>query len=201
MYKVFYNQKPILLTTECNEVSDDYPLFFAKYTTVESLLKALKSKRVSGLYFYHPNREKLEKHFLKFFPKVEAAGGFVAHQDGRFLFIYRNDKWDLPKGKIQKKEVLYEGAIREVIEETGVADLIISMALPTTYHLYKANGRFKLKLTHWFLMKTNYGGPLIPQIEENIQKVKWVAKDDIPALFDNVYENIKIVVNEVISKS
>jgi hypothetical protein len=50
-------------------------------------------------------------------------------------------------------------------------------------------------------MKTNYGGPLIPQIEENIQKVKWVAKDDIPALFDNAYENIKIVVNEVISKS
>ena len=110
MYKVFYNQKPILLTTECNEISDDYPLFFAKYTTVESLLKALKSKRVSGLYFYHPNRDKLEKHFLKFFPKVEAAGGFVAHQDGRFLFIYRNDKWDLPKGKIQKKEVLFEGA-------------------------------------------------------------------------------------------
>ncbi len=88
-----------------------------------------------------------------------------------------------------------------MIEETGVADLIISKALPTTYHLYKANGRFKLKLTHWFLMKTNYGGPLIPQIEENIQKVKWVAKDDIPALFDNAYENIKIVVNEVILKS
>lgn len=198
MYKVFYNQKPILLTTELNEISDDYPLFFAKYTTVHSLLKALKSKGVSGLYLYHPKREKLEKHFLKFFPKVEAAGGLVVHQEGRYLFIYRNDKWDLPKGKIQKKEVLIDAALREVMEETGVADLMVSKPLPTTYHLYKTNGKFKLKLTHWFLMKTNYKGPLVPQTEENIQKAKWFSKEEIPALFDNAYENIKIVVNEVI---
>ena len=201
MYKVFYNQKPILLTTKLEKVSDDCPLFYAKYTTVTSLLKALKSKQVSRLYLYHPKRDKLEKHFFKFFPKVEAAGGLVVHQDGRYLFIYRNNKWDLPKGKIEKKEVLIETAVREVIEETGVADLIITKPLPITYHLYKANGKLKLKLTHWFLMKTNYKGPLMPQIEENIQKAVWVEEQQIQALFENAYENIKIVVNEVISKS
>ena len=80
MYKVFYNQKPIYLTTELIENSNEFPLFFGKYTTVNSLMKALKSKKVSGVYFYHPNKEKLEQHFFKRFPKVEAAGGLVEHK-------------------------------------------------------------------------------------------------------------------------
>ena len=118
----------------------------------------------------------------------------MEHKDGRYLFIYRNDKWDLPKGKIEKKEIILNAAVREVSEETGVADLIVSKPLPTTYHIYNANGKFKLKLTHWFLMKTKYTLPLKPQIEENIQKAEWINKEEISGLLDNAYENIKIVV-------
>jgi hypothetical protein len=33
---------------------------------------------------------------------IEAAGGLVKNENKDFLFIYRNDKWDLPKGKIEK---------------------------------------------------------------------------------------------------
>ena len=198
MYKVFYNQKPIYLTTELIENSNEFPLFFAKYTTVNSLMKALKSKKVSGVYFYHPRQEKLEQHFYKRFPKVEAAGGLVENKDGRFLFIYRNNKWDLPKGKIEKKEIILDAAVREVTEETGTADLIVTKPLPITHHIYKANGKYKLKLTHWFLMKTKYDAPLVPQIEENIQKAEWKTKEEIPKILENAYENIKIVIDEVI---
>jgi 8-oxo-dGTP pyrophosphatase MutT (NUDIX family) len=198
MYKVFYNQKPIFLTTEIEEISDKFPLFYAKYTTVISLMKALKSKKVSGIYLYHPVGEKLEKYFLKHFPLVEAAGGMVEHKERGYLFIYRNDKWDLPKGKIEKKEIVLNAAMREVSEETGVVGLIVSKPLPTTYHIFNANGKYKLKLTYWFLMKTKYDLPLIPQTEENIQKAEWKTKDEIPNLFKNAYENIKTVVNAVV---
>ena len=197
MYKVFYNQKPIFLTTDTNENSDEFPLFYAKYTTAVSLIKALKSKKVSGIYIYHAEREKLEKHFFKHFPIVEAAGGLVQHQDGRYLFIYRNNKWDLPKGKIEKREIVLNAAIREVSEETAVADLIVTKPLPTTYHIYNANGKYKLKLTHWYLMKTTYEGALVPQTEENIQKAEWKTAIEIPELLDNAYENIKTVVEAV----
>ena len=197
MYKVFYNQKPIFLTTDTNENSDEFPLFYAKYTTAVSLIKALKSKKVSGIYIYHAVREKLEKHFFKHFPIVEAAGGLVQHQDGRYLFIYRNNKWDLPKGKIEKREIVLNAAIREVSEETAVADLIVPKPLPTTYHIYNANGKYKLKLTHWYLMKTTYEGALVPQTEENIQKAEWKTAIEIPELLDNAYENIKTVVEAV----
>ena len=197
MYKVFYNQKPIFLTTDKNENSDEFPLFYATYTTAVRLIKALKSKKVSGIYIYHAVREKLEKHFFKHFPIVEAAGGLVQHQDGRYLFIYRNNKWDLPKGKIEKREIVLNAAIREVSEETAVADLIVTKPLPTTYHIYNANGKYKLKLTHWYLMKTTYEGALVPQTEENIQKAEWKTAIEIPELLDNAYENIKTVVEAV----
>lgn len=200
MNKIYYNHKPIYLTTDTYENSNEFPLFYAKYTTVISLIKALKSKKVSGIYLYHPFREKLEKNFLKLFPMIEAAGGLVKHQDGRFLFIYRNDKWDLPKGKIEKEEIVLNAAMREVSEETGVADLIVSKPLPTTYHIYNANGKYKLKLTYWFLMKTKYYSTLVPQIEENIQKAEWKTEEEITGLLKNAYENIKIVIDAVVRK-
>ena len=110
-----------------------------------------------------------------------------------------NNKWDLPKGKIEKKEIILNAAVREVTEETGTADLIVSKPLPITHHIYKANGKYKLKLTHWFLMKTKYDAPLVPQIEENIQKAEWKTKEEIPEILENAYENIKIVIDKVIN--
>ena len=197
MYKVFYNQKPLFFTTNLTNNSDETPLLFIKYASALDIVKALRNKNTKAVYLYHPKEEKLEKHFLKHFPVVEAAGGLVEHTDGRYLFIYRNDKWDLPKGKIEKNEVIIDAAIREVIEETGVGDLMATKPLNTTYHVFNARGKFKLKKTYWFLMKSNYDGPLVPQEEENIQAAVWRSKTDFPLLMKNAYENIKILLEEI----
>ena len=197
MYKVFYNQKPLFFTTNLTNNSDENPLLFIKYASALVIVKALRNKNTKAVYLYHPKEEKLEKHFLKHFPVIEAAGGLVEHTDGRYLFIYRNDKWDLPKGKIEKNEVIIDAAIREVIEETGVGDLMATKPLNTTYHVFNAKGKFKLKKTYWFLMKSNYDGPLVPQEEENIQAAVWRSKTDFPLLMKNAYENIKILLEEI----
>ena len=197
MYKVFYNQKSLHFTNDLSKNSKNTPLFFIKYANADSLIKALKDKGVSRLYLYHSKAEKFEKHFFKTFPIVEAAGGLVEHQDGRFLFIYRNNKWDLPKGKIEKKETLISAAIREVTEETGVSGLIIKRPLPITYHIYNANGKFKVKKTHWFHMNSKHTAPLIPQFEENIQIAVWKKNTEIPELMKNAYENIKIILKAI----
>jgi|TARA_B110000116_G_C16800255_1_gene569841 8-oxo-dGTP pyrophosphatase MutT (NUDIX family) len=197
MYKVFYNQKPLFFTTDLTNNSDETPLLFIKYTSALVIVNALRNKNTKAVYLYHPKEEKLEKHFLKHFPVVEAAGGLVEHTDGRYLFIYRNDKWDLPKGKIEKNEVIIDAAIREVMEETGVGDLMATKPLNTTYHVFNAKGKFKLKKTYWFLMKSNYDAPLVPQEEENIQAAVWRSKTDFPLLMKNAYENIKILLKEI----
>lgn len=197
MYKVFYNQKPLFFTTDLTNNSDETPLLFIKYTSALVIVNALRNKNTKAVYLYHPKEEKLEKHFLKHFPVVEAAGGLVEHTDGRYLFIYRNDKWDLPKGKIEKNEVIIDAAIREVMEETGVGDLMATKPLNTTYHVFNAKGKFKLKKTYWFLMKSNYDAPLVPQEEENIQAAVWRPRADFPLLMENAYENIKILLEEI----
>ena len=121
----------------------------------------------------------------------------MEHKDGKFLFIYRNEKWDLPKGKIEKNELIVDAAVREVIEETGVAGLIVKNKISTTYHIYNANGKHKLKKTYWFLMKTGSSAQLYPQLEENIEKAVWISKSDFPKLIENAYENIKILISEI----
>jgi len=193
MYKVFFNQKPIFLTTELVLQTDRTPVLFIKFSSPENIVKALKSKKTDCLYLYHQKGDKLWIHFLRHFPVVEAAGGLVRHQDGRFLFIYRNDKWDLPKGRIEKNEPIRIAAVREVEEETGVDGLEIVKPLIETFHVFNRNGKYKLKKTFWFEMKTTSTVTLTPQLNEGIEQAIWVFEKEIPHKFENAYENIKQV--------
>ena len=200
MYKDFFNQKPLILTNEIQEFSDTEPLIFIKYSSARQILKALKSTKSSKVYLYHKNIDKLWKTFLKQFPIVEAAGGLVERTDNKFLFIFRNDKWDLPKGGVEKNELIIEAAKREVMEETGVGDLIVQNQLSETYHIFKKGKRYRLKKTYWFKMSTNYTGQLQPQIEEGISKTEWVSKVGIEGFLDDAFENIRIIVFEVLDR-
>ena len=189
MYKVFVNDKPIILTSEISEdrLYKTYPL---KYVDLPRVIRSFRKSTNKGVYLYHKNAEKLLKKFLKKFPNVIAGGGKVYNAEGKVLFIYRNDKWDLPKGGIKSKETIEQGAIREVEEETGVKGLTITKPLETTYHIFKRNGRYKIKITYWFEMYTTYDGKLIPETSEGITKVKWLSKKKQTKALKNSYANI-----------
>ena len=49
--------------------------------------------------------------------------------------------------------------------------------------------------TYWYLMFTTYNGMPIPQIEEGILRAVWKKESEIPELLENIYENIKILIN------
>ena len=198
MYKVFFNQKPLILTNKIQDFSDSEPFLFIKYTSVTQIIKALKSSKNSKVFLYHNDMHKLWKGFKKKFPIVEAAGGLVQRTDNKLLFIFRNNKWDLPKGGVEKKEQIIDAARREVIEETGVADIIVEKKISETYHIFKKGKRFRLKKTHWFKMSTTFMGKTIPQTEEGIEKTKWVSKKNIQDILNDAFENIKIIVLEVL---
>ena len=90
---------------------------------------------------------------------------------------------------------------RQVTEETGVADLIVQNQLSETYHIFKKGKRFRLKKTYWFRMSTNYTGQLQPQIEEGILKTEWISKDGIKDFLNDAFENIRIIVLEVLDSN
>lgn len=192
MYKVFVNELPLILTNKLSETVDGkyYPL---NDDSINEAIKALKKKKLPEAYIYHPNHEEILKKFTKRIPLTVAAGGVVTNPKGKVLFIYRNDKWDLPKGKLDKGESIEDCAIREVMEETGVKGLRIENFLKTTYHIYKNSGTYTLKEVHWFAMRTEYSGKLKPEKKEGIVKVKWKGPKKIQKALQNSYTNIKIL--------
>tara|TARA_B100000941_G_scaffold270748_1_gene228924 strand:+ start:1236 stop:1832 length:597 start_codon:yes stop_codon:yes gene_type:complete len=197
MYKVFFNKKPIFLINKLVMPKKDMPVIFIKFASKEKIIKAIKSKKVKALFIYHSKETKLWNYLLKMFPLVQAAGGLVENKNKQFLFIYRNNKWDLPKGKIEKKEKISNAAIREVMEETGVKNLEITSTLPMTYHFFNSNGIFKLKKTFWYKMNSYHDDKLIPQKNEGIELAVWKSKSDLKNIFKNAYENIKILFESI----
>ena len=198
MYKVFFNQKPIILSTQIIKNDDSCPLFYIKFSVADKIISALKKKSISSVVLYHSKKEKLEMHFNKLFPIVEAAGGLVINELNQYLFIYRNKKWDLPKGRMRKNEMIIDAAVREVEEETSVRDLIVKKQLPITYHIFKRNRKYKLKKTYWYLMETSYNGQLVPQLNEGIEKAVWKNKNEIDLLIKSAYKNIEFLLNQTL---
>ena len=192
MYKVFINDVPIILSTQ-HKMGPRYITYPIKSVDFEKLIKDIENENNLFVNLYHKNVDKLLKHLKKKLKVITAAGGLVYNHKKEVLFIYRKGRWDLPKGKVEKNESLEQSAIREVEEETGVTNLTITKFIDTTYHILKRNGVYKIKETHWFEMKTNYTGKLIPQKEEGIKKVKWKNFDESQIAISNSYENIKLL--------
>ncbi|MBU3012917.1 NUDIX domain-containing protein [Polaribacter vadi] len=191
MYKVFVNDTPIIIT-QSSKIESIFPVFAFNDITFDEILRRLNEKLIKGIILYSIDLEKDWKTFKQNLRVISAAGGLVLNDKKEALFIYRNKVWDLPKGWIEKDESLENAAIREVEEECGIFNLTITKKLITTYHIYHQNG-YILKETHWYLMHSNYGAPLIPQLEEGITEVSFKKEDEIEDILKNTYANIKIV--------
>lgn len=192
MYKVFVNDKPLFLTNEV-EKETDFKLFLLESVDIEQLIIKMFNNKINKAYLYHPDEKEILNKVKEKIPVKKAGGGLVYNKKGEVLFIFRNGKWDLPKGGCDKEEEIEDCSIREVEEETGVTNLKISKKLQKTYHVFKRNGVYRLKVTHWFEMTTTFEGTPIPQENEGIEKVAWLNKAQIKEALKNSYENIKLL--------
>lgn len=196
MYKVFVNDKPLFLTNTV-EKETDFRMFLLESVDIEQLIVNMFNNKVKKAFLYHPDEKETLKVLKEKIPVAKAGGGLVYNKKGEVLFIFRNGKWDLPKGGIEKHEEIEDTAMREVEEETGVSGLKITQKLQKTYHVFKRNGTYRLKVTHWFEMKTDFNGPLFGQLEEGIEKVAWLNPEQIKEALTNSYENIKLLFENV----
>ncbi len=195
MYKVFVNDKPLFLTNKI-EKETDFQLFLLDSVDIDKIIIKYFQNKIQKAFLYHPNEKEILKKIKEKIPVQKAGGGLVYNSKGEVLFIFRNGKWDLPKGGIEKNEIIEDTAIREVEEETGVTGLKIERKLQKTYHIFKRNGKYRLKITHWFEMRTDFEGEVVGQLEEGIEKVVWLMKEQIPEALENSYENIRLLIEE-----
>jgi 8-oxo-dGTP pyrophosphatase MutT (NUDIX family) len=126
---------------------------------------------------------------------IIAAGGIVVNPNKEILWIFRRGFWDLPKGKLDPNETIEACALREVMEETGIANLVLGDLILTTKHQYHdlyLNTEVE-KTTYWYKMSTDQFQDGIPQTEEDIEAVAWVKQDDLAPYLAKSYDTIKEV--------
>ncbi|MFP4468566.1 MAG: NUDIX hydrolase [Bacteroidales bacterium] len=189
---VYHHKQKIIFST--GKASNDQKAHTAslKWKEIADFLRSDKSTlRIQG-----PEPARLFRLFSTFFECVPAAGGIVENIQGHWLFIFRNGRWDLPKGMVEPGENPEDTALREVKEECGIRQVAVKYPLPVTYHIYPltSSGLWALKKTKWFMMGTQFPDELRPQREEGISHLAWKDPEQLREVFDNTYENIKELV-------
>ncbi len=156
------------------------------------LMEVKKLKKLNSLTLVTSKKKKLIEHLKDQFKIVKAAGGLVV-KDDKILMMYRLGTWDLPKGKLNKKEVVEDGALREVEEECNIKVEIVDK-LPKTWHSYAYKGKKILKKTSWYLMRCTDDSLMKPQAEEFIEEVRWMTPEEVLEVLPKAYTSIAFIV-------
>ena len=198
--KIYFDNKPLFLCDDVDAslqpyVHHDDAVFIDELNlhTVKSMIHEMQEPSVHAGVFFHSDLNELRTAFFKKFTLVQAGGGFVQNDNDEVLMMFRRGKWDLPKGKMDKKETFEQCAIRETEEETGLRKITLISPLITSYHTYHEGTRYVLKETKWFKMKVNGEQSLKPQLEEQITKLEWVGKSDLKKYIGNSFPSINDV--------
>ena len=201
MYKVFLNDRLIEIGSSVNDKKNNLVVKFDEQTSADDIQNWFAdfiTQNSEKVTLTHPNPDHFFQLFRSAFLEVPAAGGVVQSNE-RLLFIFRNGKWDLPKGKMDKGETPPEAALREVSEECGISGQRIEKQLPSTFHIYqspysKTKGKWIFKETFWFEMIYKGTDEVVPQLEEGITDVKWFRKNELDEVLANTYENLKQII-------
>lgn len=205
--KIYFDDKPLFLCDAIEPIIEPYmhhddAVFIDELNlhTVKAMIHEMQQEKVHAGVFLHADLEELQKAFFKKFTLIQAGGGLVLNDHNECLMIFRRGKWDLPKGKLDDGETIEECAIREVMEETGLQNVILQSPLVITYHTYHQGSKFVLKESHWYTMKAPGKQALVPQTTEDIHEIKWVKTEDLNTYKKDSFPSIVDVLEAWLAK-
>jgi 8-oxo-dGTP pyrophosphatase MutT (NUDIX family) len=126
--------------------------------------------------------------------KIQFSAGGVAFrkQDGRIdvalISVGADNRWQLPKGLVDKGESTEDAAIREVREEAGIDTEIVTRIDKVEYwYFWKENGqRIRYhKFVYFYLLRYKAGD--VRDHDHEVNEARWVDIDDAIKMlaFDN----------------
>ncbi len=194
MYTIFINDAVVYLTNDY-ELKDKMNFFMYREVDLQTMLTRFENSTLKSVYLYDKSLDAVWAHFKSQFKIIEASGGVVCNENKAVLWIFRNDRWDLPKGKIEKGESKEIAAVREVEEECGIRNVTLKKYLNTTHHIYTYKEKRVLKISYWYTMYAD-DQHLTPQIEEGITKVAWLNVNAQKEALKDTYGTIKLLFND-----
>ncbi len=113
-----------------------------------------------------------------------ASGGIVRRRsDGAILLLHEvdEDRWCLPKGHVEPGESLAAAARREILEESGLADVEIGVELVVVhYRFYQpARARNVLKTVVYFDARSEGTGK---GLESGFDAARWATRSEARTL-------------------
>jgi 8-oxo-dGTP pyrophosphatase MutT (NUDIX family) len=193
-YKIFFDEFQILLNSTDFEIPAGKKMILHADSPedIEPLVFLIKNHFIKGdIAVFCADPKATFKYFSKKFLYIKAAGGIVKNFKNDILFIYKQNHWDLPKGKVDKGEKKRAAAIREISEECGLQELEITRKISNTYHIAKLRGRFVIKKTYWYEMTAMDHQNLKPDTDEGITDLKWIDPLKETWIVNALYRNLK----------
>jgi 8-oxo-(d)GTP phosphatase len=163
----------------------------AEFDTLLNFINSPVPTALLSLHITVPDYEQVKEYLRSKFKIVRAAGGLIRKKD-KFLMIYRMKKWDLPKGKKERKERYKETAVREVAEECNIT-VKLGKKLCTTWHTYTMNKSSMLKKTRWYVMDVVDDSKMRPNLEEDIEEIRWMNPKEVYHALQHSYKSIHYV--------
>lgn len=138
----------------------------------------------------------------------QVAAGIIVwrrtHDGPRFLLLYHGGRyWNFPKGKIEPKESLYEGALRELFEETGLTR--VNLKLDPDFrtqdrYTFRENKKRIFKMAFYFLAESSE--PHIKISKEHQGYAWFLYRDCVRMLmYQNLKNNLKKAYDTISRKS
>jgi 8-oxo-dGTP pyrophosphatase MutT (NUDIX family) len=129
-----------------------------------------------------------------------SGGAVISIRDGvahvAMIATRGKTRWGLPKGAVSEGETSEQAALREVLEETGLA-AEITKPLETIEYFFRAGDTLIRKRVDFYLMRY-VGGELTPQLSE-VDDVEWVEISEAisRASFDSERKLLESVLADV----
>lgn len=128
------------------------------------------------------------------FRTEKSAGFLIFKRNGTvsYLFLKNKGRFDVPKGLQQKGEDDLTCALRELKEETGITDAIITPSFKkTSRYFYRWGNSLVKKEVVYFLAESKSGNI---RVSEEHDGYTWMVKEEV--LVNVRYQNLKELVEE-----
>lgn len=203
MYTFFINNTAISFQRKSTIEDAVNPFVYSVSSVAEVnayLLVFLNQMQAMSVIFSCDNPDNIVAELQKEFGMIEAGGGIVKNNKEEILFIYRRNRWDLPKGKLDAGETIEACAVREVQEECGIKEIKLLNQALITHHFFipKKKQGFTIKKTTWFHMLLLSDEQPVPQEEEGITDIKWFGKNDLHIPLSSTFAMVQYLLKEMV---